>query len=338
MPMAIPATMTAIEIPTPGGPECLVPTTRPVPKPAHGEVLVRVAGAGINRADTLQREGKYPMPPGATDIPGLECSGVVVALGEGTSRWQVGDRVCALLSGGGYAEYINVPEPQCMAIPEGVDLVEAGGIPETFCTVWTNVFERSGLQPGEVFLIQGGTSGIGFTAIQLAKAFGSPVLATAGSDEKCEACIGFGADRAINYKTEDFVAAGMEFTDGRGVDVILDMVGGSYIQRELEVMAREGRLCFVALMEGTRPGQVDFGLVHRKHLTVTGSTLRSRSIEAKGAICQALETKCWPLFQTGACWPVTYKRFPLAEANKAHELMESSQHIGKILLTTGFDG
>lgn len=336
--MTIPATMNAIEIPTPGGPEQLVLGKRPVPQAGYGEVLVRVAGAGINRADTLQREGKYPMPPGATDIPGLECSGVVVALGEGCNRWQVGDRVCALLSGGGYAEYVNVPEPQCMAIPAGVDLVEAGGIPETFCTVWTNVFERSALQPGEVFMIQGGTSGIGFTAIQLAKAFGSPVLATAGSDEKCDACRSFGADRAINYKTEDFVAVGKEFTEGRGVDVILDMVGGSYIQRELEVLAREGRLCFVALMEGTRPGQVDFGLVHRKHLTVTGSTLRSRSVAQKGSICRALEERVWPLFRTGACWPVTYKTFPLAEAAKGHELMESSQHIGKILLTTGFSG
>ena len=336
--MTIPASMNAIEIPTPGGPEQLVLGTRPVPQPAYGEVLIRVAGAGINRADTLQREGKYPMPPGATDIPGLECSGVVVALGDGCTRWQVGDRVCALLSGGGYAEYVNVPEPQCMPIPAGVELVEAGGIPETFCTVWTNVFERSRLQPGEVFLVQGGTSGIGFTAIQLAKAFGSSVLATAGSDEKCEACLSFGADRAINYKTEDFVEAGKEFTDGRGIDVILDMVGGSYIQRQLEVMAREGRLCFVALMEGTRPGQVDFGLVHRKHLTVTGSTLRSRPVAEKGSICRALEEKAWPLFKTGACWPVTHTTFPLAKAAKAHELMESSQHIGKILLTTGFSG
>jgi NADPH:quinone reductase len=336
--MTIPSTMTAIEIPTPGGPEQLVATTRPVPQPGPGEVLVQIAGAGINRADTLQRMGLYPMPPGATDIPGLECSGVVVALGEGASRCQIGDQVCALLSGGGYAEYVNVPEPQCMPVPAGVDLVEAGGLAETFCTVWTNVFERSSLKPGEVFMIQGGTSGIGFTAIQLAKAFGSPVLATAGSDEKCEACVSFGADRAINYKTEDFVQVGMDFTEGRGVDVILDMVGGSYIQRELEVMAREGRLCFVALMEGTRPDKVDFGLVHRKHLTVTGSTLRSRTIEAKGSICRAVEEKAWPLFATGACWPVTYKTFPLEEAGKAHELMESSQHIGKILLTTGFAG
>ena len=238
----IPSRMTAIEVAEPGGPDQLKPVTRDVPQPGWGEVLIRVAGAGINRADTLQRQGLYPMPPGVTDIPGLECSGVVVALGEGCSRWQAGDRVCALLSGGGYAEYVTVPEPQCMAIPPGVDLVEAGGVPETFCTVWTNVFDRSGLQPGEVFMVQGGSSGIGVAAIQLAKAFGSPVLATAGSDEKCDACRSFGADRAINYRTEDFVEVGMDFTDGRGIDVILDMVGGSYIQRQLEVMAREGRL------------------------------------------------------------------------------------------------
>jgi len=328
---AIPDTMTAIEVRTPGGPEQLVATTRPVPKPEKGEVLVKIAGAGINRADTLQRQGKYPMPPGATDIPGLECSGTVVALGEGAARFKVGDEVCALLSGGGYAEYVNVPEPQCMVLPPKVDLVTAGGIPETFCTVWTNVFDRSRLKPGEVFMVQGGTSGIGYTAIQLAKAFGSPVLATAGSDDKCKACVDFGADRAINYKTEDFVAVGKEFTQGRGVDVILDMVGGEYIPRQLEVLAREGRLCFVALMGGTKV-TADFGMIHRKHLTVTGSTLRSRPVEAKGEICRALEEKVWPLFAEGKCWPVVYKSFPLAEAAEAHRLMESSAHIGKIML------
>jgi len=328
---AIPDTMTAIEVRTPGGPEQLVATTRPVPKPEKGEVLVKIAGAGINRADTLQRQGKYPMPPGVTDIPGLECSGTVVALGEGAARFKVGDEVCALLSGGGYAEYVNVPEPQCMVLPPKVDLVTAGGIPETFCTVWTNVFDRSRLKPGEVFMVQGGTSGIGYTAIQLAKAFGSPVLATAGSDDKCKACVDFGADRAINYKTEDFVAVGKEFTQGRGVDVILDMVGGEYIPRQLEVLAREGRLCFVALMGGTKV-TADFGMIHRKHLTVTGSTLRSRPVEAKGEICRALEEKVWPLFAEGKCWPVVYKSFPLAEAAEAHRLMESSAHIGKIML------
>lgn len=327
----IPETMTAIEIRSPGGPEMLVPATRPVPKPGAGELLVKVAAAGVNRADCLQRMGKYPMPPGVTDIPGLECSGTVVAAGEGARRFKPGDQVCALLAGGGYAEYVNVPEPQCMALPPKVDLVAAGGVPETFCTVWTNVFERCRLQPGEVFLVQGGTSGIGYTAIQLAKAFGSPVLATAGSDEKCRACLEFGADRAINYRTEDFVAVGKEFTKGRGVDVILDMVGGPYIPKQLDLLAREGRLCFVALMAGTRV-EADFGLIHRKHLTVTGSTLRSRSVEQKGAICRALEEKVWPLFASGKCWPVIYRSFPMAEAAEAHRLMESSQHVGKILL------
>ncbi len=331
MTAAIPDTMTAIEIRQPGGPEALTTCTRPVPKPAGGEVLIKIASAGVNRADCLQRMGKYPMPPGVTDIPGLECAGTVVAAGPGAHRFKVGDQVCALLSGGGYAEYVNVPEPQCMPLPPKVDLVSAGGVPETFCTVWTNVFERSRLQPGEVFLVQGGTSGIGYTAIQLAKAFGSPVLATAGSDEKCKACIEFGADRAINYRTEDFVAVGKEFTKGRGVDVILDMVGGPYIPRELDLLAREGRLCFVALQAGTKV-EADFGLIHRKHLTVTGSTLRSRTVEQKGSICRALEDKVWPLFAAGKCWPVIYKKFPLAEAAEAHRLMESSRHIGKILL------
>lgn len=331
--MTIPETMSAIEIPKPGGPEALVLGKRPVPKPGPGEILVRVRSAGINRADVLQRMGKYPMPPGATDIPGLECSGTVAACGDGANRFATGDEVCALLSGGGYAEYVNVPEPQCMKLPPKTTLEQAGGVPETFCTVWTNVFERSRLQPGETFLIQGGTSGIGYTAIQLAKALGSPTIATAGSDEKCKACVEFGADRAVNYKTEDFVAAGKEFTQGRGVDVILDMVGGDYIPRQLELLAREGRLCFVALMGGTKV-DADFGLIHRKHLTVTGSTLRSRSIDQKGSICRALEEKVWPLFASGKCWPVIYKTFPLAQASEAHRLMESSEHIGKILLVT----
>ena len=329
--MTIPQTMTAIEVREPGGPEMLVPAQRPVPKPGPGEVLIRVASAGINRADVLQRMGKYPMPPGVTDIPGLEASGTVVAIGNGANRFSTGDEVCALLSGGGYAEYVNVPEPQCMKLPPKVDLIAAGGVPETFCTVWTNVFERSRLQPGETFLVQGGSSGIGYTAIQMAKAFGCTVLATAGSDEKCKACVEFGADRAINYNTEDFVAVGKEFTNGRGVDVILDMVGGPYIPRQLDVMAREGRLCFVALQSGTKV-EADFGMIQRKHLTVTGSTLRSRTVEQKGSICRALEETVWPWFAAGKCWPVIYKTFPLAEAGEAQRLMESSQHIGKILL------
>ncbi len=329
----IPDVMHAIEIPRPGGPNALKIGKRPVPEPKAGEVLVKIASAGVNRADTLQRQGLYPMPPGATDIPGLEAAGEVVALGPDVSRFKVGDAVCALLSGGGYAEFVNVPEPQCMALPPKVDLAAAGGVPETFCTVWTNVFERAALKPGEVFLAQGGTSGIGYTGIQLAKAFGSPVLATAGSDEKARACEAFGADRGINYNTEDFVAVGKEFTNGRGVDVILDMVGGDYIPRQLELLAREGRLCFVALMGGTVV-EADFGLIHRKHLTVTGSTLRSRTIEQKASICRALEAKVWPLFESGACSPVIYKTFPLDQAAEAHALMESSQHIGKIMLET----
>ncbi len=286
----IPATQTVIEIKAPGGPEMLVPATRPVPEPKAGEVLmdagegkrgIRIAGAGVNRADCLQRMGRYPMPPGAPDIPGLECSGTVVKTGEGVSQWQVGDQVCALMIGDGYGEYAAAPAVQCLPVPTGVDLIDAGGLPETFATVWTNVFERMHLQAGEVFLVQGGTSGIGITAIQLAKAFGAKVLATAGTDEKCRACLDYGADVAINYRTQDFVQVGKEFTGGRGVDAILDMVGGNYIPAQLDLLAREGRLCFVALMQGTRV-EADFGLIQRKHLTVTGSTLRSRTVEAEG--------------------------------------------------------
>jgi NADPH2:quinone reductase len=230
----------------------LVPATRPVPEPNAGEVLIRIAGAGVNRADCLQRMGRYPTPPGSPDIPGLECSGTVVKIGEGVSQWQVGDRVCALMIGDGYSEYAAAPAVQCLPLPEGVSLLDAGGLPETFATVWTNVFERMHLRAGEVFLVQGGTSGIGITAIQLAKAFGANVLATDGTDEKCRACLDYGADVAINYRTQDFVQIGKEFTGGRGVDAILDMVGGNYIPAHLEFLAREGRLCFVALMQGTR--------------------------------------------------------------------------------------
>jgi NADPH:quinone reductase len=327
----IPATQTVIEIKAPGGPETLVPATRPVPEPKPGEVLIRIAAAGVNRADCLQRMGHYPMPPGATDIPGLECSGTVVKVGDGSAAWQVGDQVCALMIGDGYGEYAAVPAVQCLPVPRGVSLVDAGGLPETFCTVWTNVFERIHLQPGEVFLVQGGSSGIGVTAIQLAKAFGAQVLATAGSDEKCRACRDFGADVAINYKTQDFVQVGKEFTNGRGVDAILDMVGGDYIPRQLNLLAHEGRLCFVALMGGSKV-ETDFGLVQRKHLTVTGSTLRSRTVEQKATIIAALRKKVWPLWAAGKLHAFTYKQFPLTEAAEAHRLMESSRHIGKILL------
>ena len=327
----IPATQTVIEIKVPGGPEVLVPATRPVPEPKAGEVLIRIAAGGVNRADCLQRMGRYPMPPGAPDIPGLECSGTIVKLGDGVGGWQVGDQVCALMIGDGYGEYAAVPAVQCLPVPEGVSLVDAGGLMETFCTVWTNVFERIHLKPGEVLLQQGGSSGIGITAIQLAKAFGAKVLATAGSDDKCQACRDYGADVAINYRTEDFVKVGKEFTKGRGVDAIFDMVGGDYIPRELDLLAQEGRLCFVALMQGTKM-EADFGLIQRKHLTVTGSTLRSRSIEEKAGIIAALKEKVWPLWTAAQLRPFTYRKFPLVEAAEAHRLMESSRHIGKILL------
>ena len=327
----IPATQTVIEISKPGGPEVLVPGTRPVPEPKAGEVLIRIAAAGINRADCLQRQGRYPMPPGASDIPGLECSGTIVKIGEGVSGFITGEEVCALLVADGYGEYCAVPAVQCLPVPRNVSLTDAGGLMETFCTVWTNVFDRIHLKSGEVFLQQGGSSGIGITAIQLAKAFGATVLTTAGSDEKCQACRDYGADVAINYKTQDFVKIGKEFTNGRGVDAIFDMVGGDYIPRELELLAREGRLCFVALMGGTKV-EADFGLIQRKHLTVTGSTLRSRSIEQKAQIVSALKDKVWPLWDQGKLRTCTYKTFPLVEASKAHALMESSQHIGKIIL------
>ena len=327
----IPATLTVVEIKAPGGPEVLVPATRPVPEPKAGEVLIRIAAAGVNRADCLQRTGRYPMPPSAPDIPSLECSGTVVKTGDGVSQWQVGDEVCALLIGDSYGEYAAAPAGQCLPVPAGVDLIDAGGLPETFATVWTNVFERMHLKAGEVFLVQGGTSGVGITAIQLAKAFGASVLATAGTDEKCRACLDYGADAAINYRTQDFVEIGKEFTSGRGVDAILDMVGGDYIPRQLELLAREGRLCFVALMQGTRV-KVDFGLIQRKHLTVTGSTLRARSVEEKAAIIAALKEKVWPLWASGKLRVFTYQKFPLAAAAEAHRLMESSRHIGKILL------
>ena len=327
----IPATQTVIMIKAPGGPEMLVPATRPVPEPKPGEVLIRIAAAGVNRADCLQRMGRYPMPPGAPDLPGLECSGTVVKTGDGVSQWQVGNQVCALMIGDGYGEYAAAPTVQCLPVPEGVSVVDAGGLPETFATVWTNVFQRMHLRAGEVFLVQGGTSGIGITAIQLAKAFGAKVLATAGTDEKCQACLDYGADVAINYRTQDFVQVGKEFTGGRGVDAILDMVGGNYISPQLDLLAREGRLCFVALMQGARV-EADFGLIQRKHLTVTGSTLRSRTVEQKAAIIAALKDKVWPLWAAGKLRVFTYRKFPLVEAVGAHCLMESSQHIGKILL------
>lgn len=330
--IAIPESMTAIEISTPGGPEVLRPAERPVPQPQRGEVLIKVAGAGLNGADLTQRQGRYPMPPGVTDIPGLEASGTVAALGADVRRIKVGDEVCALLSGGGYAEYVTVPALQCMPIPASVALADAGSLPETFCTVWTNVFDRARLRAGETFLVQGGSSGIGYTAIELAKAFGAKVLATARTAEKCRACERLGADRAINYREEDFLEVAKQFSGGRGVDVILDMVGGSYIPKELELLAHGGRLVFVNLKAG-RIVEADFGLIHAKHLVITGSRLRPLSIEEKGAICAQLVEKVWPLFAGGQVKPEIYRRFPLREAAAAHRLMETSEHIGKILLT-----
>jgi putative PIG3 family NAD(P)H quinone oxidoreductase len=329
--MTLPDTMTAIEVYEPGGPDVLTPVTRPVPVPGAGEVLIRIAGAGLNGADLSQREGRYNMPPGITDIPGLEASGTIVATGEGARRFQAGDEVCALLVGGGYAEYVTVPEPQCMTLPPNVALVDAGGIPETFCTVWTNVMDRGALKDGETILVQGGSSGIGHAAIQTAKAFGATVLATARTPEKCAAILRFGADRAIQYTEEDFLDVARDFTDGRGVDVILDIVGGPYIPKEMELLAHGGRLVFVNLKAG-RVVEADFGLIHAKHLIITGSRLRSRTIEDKGSICRALEENIWPHFASGAIRPEIYKSFPLKHAADAHRLMETSNHIGKILL------
>jgi len=328
----IPATQTVIEITRPGGPEVLVPTTRPVPEPKAGEVLIRIAGAGINRADCLQRMGRYPMPPGAPDIPGLECSGTVVKLGDGVTQWNNGDQVCALMIGDGYGEYAAVPAVQCLPVPAGVSLVDAGGLPETFCTVWTNVFDRMHLQPGESFLIQGGSSGIGVTSIQLARAFGCKVLATAGSDEKCAACRDFGADVAINYRTQDFVAVGKEFTNGRGVDAILDMVGGDYIPRNYEAAAVEGRIVQIAFQHDPK-ATVDFRRIMLKRLHHTGSTLRARAVPDKAAIARAVETNALPLIAAGKVKPIIYRTFPIKDAAAAHALMESSAHIGKIVLT-----
>lgn len=329
--MSLPSRMRAVLIDRPGGVEVLrCVDDWPVPAPGRDEVLIKVAAAGVNRADIMQREGVYPMPPGTpTDIPGLEVSGVVAAVGAGVGRWRIGDRVCALLIGRGYAEYAVVPELQCLPVPDGVSLVDAGGLPETYCTVWANLFERGRLAAGETVLIQGGTSGIGVAAIQLAKAFGARVLATAGSEEKCEACRRLGADRAINYRTEDFHAITRSFCDG--VDVILDIVGGDYIAREVDLLKREGRLVFVALAAGG-PAEIDFYKVLIGHLTITGSTLRSRSVVEKGRICAELERAVWPLFVPKRLSPMICRTFPLEAAADAHRLMASSRHIGKILL------
>jgi NADPH2:quinone reductase len=329
--MTLPSTMRAVEITGHGKPEVLEIGERPVPQPKQGEVLVRVAAAGVNRPDVLQRQGHYPVPPGASDIPGLEIAGEVVAVGAGVSTWNVGDALCALVQGGGYAEYCTAPAPQCLPIPRGLSDIEAASLPETFFTVWSNVFDRARLAPGESLLVQGGSSGIGVTAIQMAKAFGHKVLATAGSPQKCSACEELGADRAINYKTEDFVAIAKDATGGRGVDVILDMVGGEYVERELKCLADDGRLAIIALLGGAR-AHVSLGEILRRRLTLTGSTLRPRTVGFKGAIARSLREKVWPHIESGAIKPVVYRIFPLAEAAQAHALMETSTHIGKIVL------
>jgi putative PIG3 family NAD(P)H quinone oxidoreductase len=327
----IPVDGLSFEITRPGPPEVLRPTRRAVPRPGPGEVLLRVAAAGVNRPDLLQREGRYPPPPGTTDIPGLEVAGTVVALGEEVPRWSVGDEACALVAGGGYAEYCLVPAPQCLPIPRGLTPVQAAALPETFFTVWTNVFERGGLVRGETLLVHGGSSGIGTTAIQLARAYGARVLTTAGSAEKCRACERLGAARAINYREEDFVTIVKGLTGGRGVDVILDMVAGGYIPRDLECLAREGRLVLIGFLGGTK-AEVDFRPVLQRWLTVTGSTLRPRAVEEKGRIARALEKEVWPLLESGEVAPVIHATFPLAEAAEAHRLMESGAHTGKIVL------
>jgi NADPH2:quinone reductase len=329
---SLPATMTAIGIRTPGGPDVLVPEQRPLPIPAKDEILIKVAAAGVNRPDVMQRRGLYPPPPGASDIPGLEIAGTVAALGPEAGRWQVGDRVMALVSGGGYAEYCAAHESHTLSIPANLSFAQAAAIPETFFTVWHNAFERGGLKPGETLLVHGGTSGIGTVAIQLAKAAGARVITTAGSAEKCEAARKLGADVAVNYKTEDFVKATKEATGGKGAEVILDMVGGDYIERNYEAAGVEGRIVQIAF-QGSPKATVDFRRIMLKRLHHTGSTLRARSIADKAAIAAAIADKVLPLIAAGKVGPVMDSEFPLHEAAKAHARMETSAHIGKIVLT-----
>ena len=325
-------TMRAVEISAPGGPEVLQLTDRPVPTPAHGQVVIKVAYAGVNRPDALQRAGSYAPPPGASDLPGLEASGEVVALGEGVTEVAIGDRVCALLPGGGYAEYVATPAAHCLPVPEGLGLKEAACLPETFYTVWSNVFTRGGLRAGERFLVHGGSSGIGTTAIQLARIFGARVFATAGSAEKCKACKALGAERAINYRDEDFV----EILRGEGgADLILDMVGGDYLPRNVKALADEGRLVQIAFLQGPKV-ELNFAHVMMRRLTITGSTLRPQSDLAKARIADELRAHVWPLLDSGRIAPVMDSEFPLAEAAKAHERMEGSGHIGKIVLKVAY--
>lgn len=331
---SLPESMTVVAISEPGGPEVLKAEQRPVPAPAANEILIRVAAAGVNRPDVLQRAGAYPAPKGASDLPGLEVAGEVAAVGTGVTRWKTGDRVCALTPGGGYAEYTLVDGSSALPIPEGISFVEAAAIPETFFTVWHNVFERGALKAGETLLIHGGASGIGTTAILLAKAFGAKVIVTAGTDEKCTACRDLGADTAINYRDTDWVAVVKEATNGKGANVILDMVGGAYIEKNYQAAAMDGRIVNIAFLQGSQ-ANVDFMRLMMKRLTHTGSTLRAQSLEAKARIAAELESNVWPHLAKGECRPLIHARFLLTDASQAHTLMESNANIGKIVLTIG---
>ncbi|MEZ5838658.1 MAG: NAD(P)H-quinone oxidoreductase [Geminicoccaceae bacterium] len=334
--MSLPSEMNYIGIREPGGPDVLVPERGAVPQPREGEVLIRVVAAGINRPDLFQRAGNYPPPPGASDIPGLEVSGEVVASGAGASRYRGGDKVCALLTGGGYAEYCTAPEVQVLPVPDGLSMVEAAALPETVFTVWTNVFQRGHLAEGESFLVHGGSSGIGTTAIQIAKCLGARVLTTVGSDEKAKFCTELGADVAVNYRNEDFVDVAKKENGGKGVDVILDMVGGDYVERNLKALAPEGRLVQIAWLKSPKIS-ANFGSLMLKRLTWTGSTLRSRSIADKGDIAKEVEARVWPLIEAGRVRPVIHETFALNDAARAHALMESSTHSGKIVLVVAPD-
>jgi NADPH2:quinone reductase len=330
--MPLPREMQVVEIAAPGGPEQLKVATRPLPQPAAGEVLVRVAAAGVNRPDVMQRQGRYPPPPGASDLPGMEVAGEIVELGPGVSGLALGDQITALLPGGGYAAYAIAAAPLCMQVPAGLTMVEAAAIPETYLTVWTNLFERGGCKSGDTVLIHGGTSGIGTTAIQLAAAWGARVFATAGSPQKARFCEKLGAERGIDYRTEDFVAVIRAETAGYGIDITLDMVAGSYVQRNLDVAAVEGRVVTISMLGGSR-AEINMNSILPKRLTLTGSTLRSRTVAQKAAVADAVRRNVWPLLAAGRVKPIIHQTFPLAQASEAHRLMESSSHIGKIVLT-----
>jgi NADPH2:quinone reductase len=333
--MPIPQTMTYIHANGAGDPEVLGPATGPVPTPKADEVLIRVQAAGVNRPDVAQRQGSYPPPPGASPILGLEVAGEVVSIGEQVTTLSVGDRVCALTNGGGYAEYCVAPAPQCLPWPAGYDAIRAGALPETAFTVWANLFQIGRLSKGETALVHGGTGGIGVTAIQFAREFGARIFATAGSDDKCAACLKLGADAAINYRTQDFVAEVKRLTEGRGVNVILDMVGAPYMASNVRSLGMDGRLVMIAFLQGSKVQEFDFVQVMVRRLTLTGSTMRPRTTAQKGAIAAELRQKMWPVLDAGRCAPVIHATFPLAQAAEAHRLMESSQHIGKIMLSVG---